>query len=79
MKFKIFISGFLQVYFIAINTIFLATSQYIGVFFIAFAISMIWCFNVSKVSVSKISDKIIYSLGASVGSLLGLLTTKFIL
>lgn len=76
---KLFITGFLQVYFVAINTVFLAKSFFIGVAIVAFLISFTWCFNVGKIAAGTINQKIVYSVGASAGSLLGLLTTKLFL
>lgn len=76
MGLKLFCTGLLQVYFVAISTVFLSNSFYVGVGIVAFLISFTWNFNVSKIAFGSIKDKIIYSTGASIGSLLGLLTTK---
>lgn len=76
---KLFITGFLQVYFVAINTVFLSKEIYIGVFFAAFMISMIWSWNIKKVAFGSFYDRIAYSLGATAGSMLGLYTCSFIL
>jgi len=73
---KLLITGFIQVYFVAINTVLLSQSKYIGVFIAAFLISFVWSWNVHRISVSSWKDKVIYSLGAASGSLAGLLTTK---
>lgn len=73
---KLLITGFIQVYFVAVNTVFLAQSNYIGVLIASFFISIVWSWNVHRISVSTWKDKLIYSAGASIGSLAGLLTTK---
>ena len=73
---KLFLTGVLQVYFVAIQTVFLANSIYSGVVLFGFLISFVWSFNVSKVAFGTIKDKVVYSIGASIGSILGLLTTK---
>lgn len=75
----LFSTAFLQVYFVAIQTVFLANSFYIGVAIFGFLISFVWTFNVQKVVFGNITQKLIYSAGAMVGSVLGLLTTKIIL
>lgn len=75
-KLKLFFTGFLQVYFVAIQTVFLSKSFYIGVPIMGFMISFVWCFNIKKIAFSSIWDKVIYSFGAMIGSVLGLLTTK---
>jgi len=73
---KLLTTGFLQVYFVAINTVFLSRSNYTGVLVAAFLISFVWSWNVHRISVSTWKEKIIYSAGAALGSLAGLLTTK---
>jgi hypothetical protein len=78
-KISLFFTGVLQVYFVAINTVFLAKELYIGVLFAAFSISMIWSYNIKKIVFGTFSERIIYSLGATVGSLLGLYTSSFLM
>ena len=73
MKHSLFLTGFIQVFFVAVNTVFLAKSLYIGVFIAAFMISIVWSFNVKKVVFSSLKDRFIYSLGAACGSCFGLL------
>lgn len=69
---KLFTTGFIQVFFVSVNTYFLAKEIYIGVLFAAFMISFIWSFNVKKVAFGTMKDRIIYALGATAGSLFGL-------
>lgn len=76
---RLFATAFLQVYFVAIQTVFLANSFYVGVAIFGFLISFVWTFNVQKVVFGNITQKLIYSAGAMIGSILGLLTTKIIL
>lgn len=73
---KLLITGFIQVYFVAINTVFLARSNYLGVLIAAFLISFVWSWNVKKIAIGTNKERIIYSIGAALGSLAGLLTTK---
>lgn len=75
---SLFLTGFVQVFFVSVNTYFLANETYVGVFFAAFMISLIWSFNVKKVAFGSLADRIIYSLGATAGSLIGLLSSSFI-
>ena len=74
----IFITGFIQVFFVAVNTVFLARSKYVGVLFASFAISFIWSFNVKKVAFGTMADRITYAAGAAAGSLFGLWASSFI-
>ena len=77
-KSSLFITGFVQVYFISVNTYFLAKELYLGVFISAFMISMIWSFNIKKIAFGSFSDRVVYALGATLGSLAGLWSSTFI-
>ena len=68
---KIFFTSFLQISLVAINTILLQKGYVIGIFMASFTISFLWCYNVSKVSVSTRMAKILYSLGAGCGGVFG--------
>ena len=72
---KLFITGFTQVFFVAINTYFLSKEFYIGVFICGFIISLIWSWNVKKVAFGTFKDRLFYALGAGFGSLLGLIVS----
>ena len=76
---KLFATAFLQVYMVAISTVSLAHAFYPGVILTGFFISFFWTLNVSRIAVSTIRERIIYSTGAMTGSILGLLTTKLFL
>ena len=63
----------IQVYFIAINTYFIAKEIYLGVGVASFIISLLWVFNVRKVtSRTSYTDRVFYAVGATLGSLIGL-------
>lgn len=66
-------TGFLQVFFVAINTWLITKQQYVGVIIVSFLISFIWSFNVKKVAFGTMKDRLVYSLGAALGGLTGLL------
>jgi hypothetical protein len=76
---KLFLTGFVQVFFVAVNTYFLSKIFYLGVFLCGFMISLIWSWNVKKVAFGTISDRIVYALGAAFGSVIGLLVSTLIL
>ena len=78
-KIKLGFTGFLQVYFVAISTYFIANKLYLGVLIVAFAISFIWSFNIKKVAFGTMQDRIIYSIAAAFGSVAGLFTSELIL
>lgn len=77
-QFRLFMTGVLQVYFVAINTCFLAKELYVGVLVAGFMISLIWSYNVKKVVFGTLKDRIVYALGASLGSLAGLASSSFL-
>jgi hypothetical protein len=79
MKIKNFLLAYIQVLFVSLNTIFLAKNNPSMVFVCAFLISYIWTHNVKKVAFGGELDKIIYAIGASLGSVSGLYLSKFIL
>jgi hypothetical protein len=78
-RLPLFLTGFVQVYFVAVNTYFLSKEMYLGVFIAAFMISLIWSFNVKKVAFGSITDKVVYSFGATSGSVFGLWSSKFLI
>jgi len=75
---SLFFTGLVQVYFVSVNTYFLSKEMYFGVFIAAFMISVIWSYNVKKIAFGSTIDRIIYALGASVGSILGLYSSSLI-
>jgi hypothetical protein len=72
---KLFITGFTQVFFVAINTFFISKAIYGGVLICGFLISFVWSWNVKKVAFGNMQDRIWYSFGAGVGSLVGLIVS----
>lgn len=75
---NLFITGFLQVFFVAINTYFIANKMLFGTAMAGFTISFIWSFNVKKVAFGTTKDRIIYALGAGFGSLIGLCVSMWL-
>ena len=69
---SLFLTGFVQVYFVSVNTYFIASNQYAGVLVAAFCISMIWSYNVRKVVFGTMADRFTYAIGAALGSVTGL-------
>lgn len=76
---KIFITGFLQVFFVAINTYFISNEFYLGVLACGFIISFIWSWNVKKIVFGTMQDRLYYSSGAAIGAVSGLYISKLIL
>jgi hypothetical protein len=69
---KLFITGFFQVFFVAVNTVFLARRFTIGVLIAAFFISYLWSINVKKIAFGSHLERVIYACGAAIGSVAGM-------
>jgi hypothetical protein len=79
MDLKLFTTAFAQVFLVTANTYFISKTFYIGIAFAGFGISWLWASNVKKISIGSKKDKLIYSLGAMCGGLLGVVVSKTIL
>lgn len=77
-KLSLAFTGFIQVYFVANSTYFIANKIYLGAFIVGFLISLIWSYNIKKVAFGTNADRLVYSFGAALGSVTGLLTSSFI-
>lgn len=71
-KSTLFLTAFAQVLFVAANTYFIANTMMYAVAACGFLISFIWSFNIKRVAFGTMSDRIVYSIGASAGGLTGL-------
>jgi hypothetical protein len=69
---KLFTTGFLQVFFVCVNTYFIGKEMYMAVFVVGCIISIVWTYNVKKISIGSFADRMIYALGAGVGAVSGL-------
>lgn len=52
--------------------------MYLGIFVVGFLISLLWTFNVSRIAVSTLNQKLTYSLGAGIGAVCGVLITQLL-
>ena len=70
-RLKLAATGFLQVVFVAANTVFIGKHHLPAIFATGFAISWLWTSNVKKVAFGGNWDRFAYTAGAAVGSVLG--------
>jgi high-affinity Fe2+/Pb2+ permease len=72
---KLFITGFTQVFLVAMNTYLISKAMIIPVpvFVVGFLISFVWTFNVQKIAISNNAQRVVYSMGAASGAVSGLL------
>lgn len=67
----LFFTGLIQVFFVAVNTYFITSRFWGGIFVCGFIISIIWSWNVKRIAFGSIKDRLVYSFGAASGSILG--------
>lgn len=72
-QFSIFFTGFCQVLLVSANIYFISKLLWIGIAFCGFGISYIWTINVRKVVFGNKVEQLIYSIGAMIGGLAGVL------
>jgi len=75
-KLSLIFTGFLQVFFVAGNTWFIAHNEIVGIIIAGFIISYIWSHNVKKIAFGTEMDRIMYAIGAMAGSYSGYWTAK---
>lgn len=75
---KLFLTAFLQVFFVSANTYFLATVNYVGAMVCGFMISWLWSSNVRKVAIGGTRDRFVYASGACLGGLAGLFISQLV-
>lgn len=75
---KLFLTAYLQVFFVSANVYFISNKIWIGVAICGFAISYLWTLNVKKIAISRHIDKIVYSFGATLGGLSGVFLSDLI-
>jgi hypothetical protein len=76
---KTFFTSFFQIGLVAINTLLIAKQLFLWVFICSSLISLLWAFNVSKIALSDLRQKLIYSLGAGCGAITGMLLVKLLM
>lgn len=67
-KTALFLTGLLQVTFVAMNVNFIAHNMIVPMLLTGFMISLIWTINVKRISIGSWLDRVIYSTGAMGGT-----------
>lgn len=75
---RLFLTAFLQVFFVSGNVYFISQKYWLGVAICGFMISMLWSHNVKKIAFSSQIERIVYSLGAMCGGLCGVFVSGLI-
>jgi hypothetical protein len=69
---QLFLTGFIQVALVGINTWQIAHSKWLGCAVVGFLISYVWTWNVKKVAFGTHTDRLVYASGAAMGTIAGL-------
>lgn len=75
---SLLLTGFVQVYFVALNTFLITRFMYVGVLTALFMVSFVWLYNVKRVVFGSINDRLAYDTGTALGSVSGLFTSQLI-
>ena len=76
---RLFFTAYLQVLFVSANTYFISQVAWLGIAVCSFGISYLWTLNVRRISAGVTIERIVYSTGAMLGGLTGVLIGKNIL
>lgn len=68
----LFLTGFLQVFLVSAQTVFLSDGFTFGVAACGFLISFVWTWNVRRVVIGRMLDRVTYSGGAAFGAVAGM-------
>lgn len=71
-------TAFVQVIFVAANTVFISAHQLLPNFITGFLISLVWTFNVKRVAFGDLTDRWFYATGAAFGSVSGTVVAGWI-
>lgn len=69
-------TGFLQVIFVAMNTVYIMRTAWVALVLTSFCISFLWSGNVKRVAFGDMVDRIVYALGAAAGCGIGVLVAR---
>lgn len=66
-------TGFLQVIFVSMNTIYITREAWVALVLTSFCISFLWSGNVRRIAFGDMLDRIVYAVGAAIGCGMGVL------
>ncbi len=74
---KLFITGFIQVFLTAMNVVFITSKEIFPLIITGFLISFVWTINVKRIAFGTHTNRIIYALGAAIGTYIGYLAANY--
>jgi hypothetical protein len=78
-RYIIFSTALLQVFFVAMQPLFIVHAKIVPMLLTGFLISLIWTFNVKRIAFGNWIDRLVYAIGAMVGTGLGFMISNFII
>ena len=69
---KLYATGMIQVALVTVQTWFIARQFWPGIGIVGFLISYVWTYNVKRIAVGCMGERVVYSAGAATGALGGL-------
>jgi len=76
--FSIFFSSLLQIFFVSVNTILISREMLIQAGVCGFLLSLVWTFNIRRITIASWGERISYCLGAGIGTSSGIMFIKLI-
>lgn len=77
-KWVLFLTGMLQVTFVAMNVTFISKGLIIPMLITGFMISLIWTLNVKRIAIGNWLDRLTYANGAMFGTGIGYFISQYI-
>jgi len=74
----IFFSSLLQIFFVSVNTILISKEMVIQAGVCGFLLSLVWTFNIRRITIASWAERISYCLGAGIGTSSGIIFIKAI-
>jgi len=74
----LFLTGYVQVVLVTVNMWQIANNKYLTALPVAFAISFLWTLNVKQVAFGNVPERVVYSGGAMIGCLSGIVLSNLI-
>ena len=75
---RLFVTAFIQVFLVAANTLFISRVFYPGIVIAGFLISFFWTYNVKRISIGNLMDRLFYCTGAMLGGVFGVYIANLI-
>jgi hypothetical protein len=72
----LFLTAWLQVFLVALNTYQVAQGKWLGALVVGFGISLVWTLNIKRIAFAGWKDRLVYSTGAMCGTGTGILAAN---